>query len=295
MIDNMQTQTDHFRANPAVPVFNAPADAAKPSQVDEILGRLDELQDLVAEELEVYRNASIPVSQEAPSKFKLSVVIPVYNEKETILRVIARIAALPLSTEIIVVDDCSTDGTRELLARLVSIPDLRIYLQSPNQGKGAALRTGFQHCTGDFVLIQDADLEYDPRDIPGLLEPLLLDQADAVYGSRFLGDEPQDKSLIHRLGNAVLTRAANLFNGTDLTDMETCYKVFKREILEDIRIDQERFGFEPEITAKLARRGYRIVERPVSYNSRGYDEGKKIGIKDLFNAFYCIGRYGYCD
>ena len=264
-------------------------------QFDAILARLTNVEDWVQSELEAYRGASADCVDDMATDCLLSVVIPVYNEQDTIEQVIARVAALPLNTELIIVDDHSTDGTRQVLENLVGVPNLKIFLKEPNQGKGAALRTGFAHCTGQFVVVQDADLEYDPRDIPALLGPLVRDEADAVYGSRFLGPELQDESFIHRLGNAVLTGAANLFNGTRLTDMETCYKVFRRDVIQSVEIEQDRFGFEPEITAKLSRRGYRIVERPISYNSRSYDEGKKIGIRDLFNAFYCIGRYGFSD
>ena len=222
-------------------------------------------------------------------------MIPVYNEEATIARVISRVAALPLNTEIIVVDDNSSDGTRDILGKLADIDNLKIFLKQPNQGKGAALRTGFAQVTGDYVVVQDADLEYDPRDIPKLMVPLLNKDADVVYGSRFIGEELQDESLVHRMGNAVLTGASNLMSGLSLTDMETCYKAFTRDVIESVRIDQDRFGIEPEITAKLARRGFRFVEVPISYNSRGYSEGKKIGVKDLINAIYCIGRYGMSD
>ncbi|MEM7453691.1 MAG: glycosyltransferase family 2 protein [Planctomycetota bacterium] len=227
--------------------------------------------------------------------FKVSIVIPVYNEENTVARVISRVAALPLNTEIIIVDDCSTDRTREILAGLEQVPGVKIVLQEKNAGKGAALRTGFEHASGDYVVVQDADLEYDPVDIPKLLVPLIKNEADIVYGSRFIGEEVQDESWIHRMGNAVLTGASNLFSGLSLTDMETCYKAFNREVLRDLKIEQNRFGIEPEITAKLARRGYTFVEVPISYNSRTYAEGKKIGVKDLFNAIYCIGRYGISD
>ena len=225
----------------------------------------------------------------------MSVVIPVFNEIKTIGRILSRVAALPLNIEMVIVDDFSTDGTREVLSNLAGLKNVTIVLKEENAGKGAALRTGFEHVTGDIVVVQDADLEYDPRDIPRLIQPLLRDEADVVYGSRFIGEEQQDESWIHRTGNAVLTGASNLFSGLRLTDMETCYKAFNRDVLRDIRIQQNRFGIEPEITAKLARRGYRFIEVPISYDSRGYDECKKIGIKDLINAIYCIGRYGVTD
>jgi glycosyltransferase involved in cell wall biosynthesis len=250
---------------------------------------------MVEAELEPYQTAGIKTDFEGRTDYVLSIVIPVYNELATIGRVISRVAALPLNTEIILVDDCSTDGTRDILKSLQGLPGFKVILKEQNAGKGAALRTGFEQATGDFVVIQDADLEYDPRDIPQLLLPLLKGEADIVYGSRFIGEEQQDESWIHRLGNAVLTGSSNLFSGLKLTDMETCYKVFTRDAIQGITIEQNRFGIEPEITAKLARRGYRFVEVPITYQSRGYDEGKKIGVRDLFNAIYCIGRYGVTD
>lgn len=273
------------------PAPQKPADI----QYQNILSRLEECEGLVMSELEGYQKSVDTIELVQNTKFKLSVVIPVYNEEATIARVISRIAALPLHTEIIVIDDNSKDGTRDILGKLADIVDLKIFLKSPNQGKGAALRTGFAHVTGDYVVVQDADLEYDPRDIPKLLVPLIKGDADVVYGSRFIGEELQDESMIHRMGNAVLTGASNLFSGLSLTDMETCYKAFSREVIESVRIDQDRFGIEPEITAKLARRGFHFVEVPITYNSRGYSEGKKIGVKDLINAIYCIGRYGLSD
>jgi len=226
----------------------------------------------------------------------ISIVIPVYNEEATIARVVSRVAALPLNSELIIVDDCSTDNTREILARLADLDNIQVVLKDQNAGKGAALRTGFEHATGDFVIVQDADLEYDPRDIPAIIQPLIRGEADIVYGSRFIGDVVHDESFIHRLGNWVLTQGSNLFTGLQLTDMETCYKAFTREAMEAVNIEQDRFGIEPEVTAKLARLGFKFKEVPISfYESRGYDEGKKIGIKDLFNALWCIGRYGVSD
>ena len=264
-------------------------------QLNSILCQLTDCQDLIENELQSYVSADVSSGEGLRIDYVLSVVIPVFNEASTIIQVITRVAALPLDTEIVVVDDCSTDGTRELLQRLASSPGVHVIFQKENQGKGAALRRGFEKCSGDFVVVQDADLEYDPRDIPRLLEPLLRGDADVVYGSRFLGPKIQDDSLVHRMGNALLTGASNMLSGLKLTDMETCYKLFTLDVIESIRIEQDRFGIEPEITAKLARRGFRFIEVPITYNSRGYDEGKKIGIKDLFNAIYCIGRYGVSD
>ncbi len=263
--------------------------------LQQILNRLVDTSSLVAAELAEYSETYAVNNQIDMTAYKLSVIIPVYNEEKTLGLVISRVAALPLNTEIVIVDDFSTDGTREILLKLVDVPGLKVILKEKNEGKGAALRTGLQHVTGDYIIVQDADLEYNPRDIPGILEPLLRDEADVVYGSRFIGEEQQDESWIHRMGNAVLTGASNLLSGLKLTDMETCYKAFSKQVLRDLTIEQNRFGIEPELTAKLARRGYRFAEVPISYESRGYDEGKKIGIRDLFNAIYCIGRYGVSD
>ena len=264
-------------------------------QLQQVRGRLAGLDLLVEEELVGYQNAHEEIVDWLPNDLKLSVVIPVYNEEQTIARVVSRVAALQLNTEIVIVDDCSTDGTREILKLLESVEDIKVFYQDENQGKGAALRRAFQESTCNYIVVQDADLEYDPRDIPRLMVPLVLKDADVVYGSRFCGEEQQDDSLVHRVGNAVLTGASNLFSGLSLTDMETCYKAFTREVIESVHLSQNRFGVEPELTAKLARRGFRFVEVPISYDSRGYSEGKKIGVKDLFNALYCIGRYGVSD
>jgi len=260
-----------------------------------ILSQLESCEGMVADELESFQKASSGSDPSKRTDYLLSVVIPVYNEEATIARVISRVAALPLNLEIVVIDDCSTDGTREVLSLLSGIDSVNVIFKDVNAGKGAAIRTGFEVASGDFLVIQDADLEYDPRDIPQLIQPLLRGEADIVYGSRFIGDEVQDESWIHRLGNAVLTGASNLFSGLKLTDMETCYKAFSKQAIRGIEIDQDRFGIEPELTAKLARRGFKFVEVPISYDSRGYDEGKKIGFRDLLNAIYCIGRYGVSD
>ncbi len=267
----------------------------KSGYLAEVLKRIDGCAKLVRDELSEYEAADPGQNASPRTDYLLSIVIPVYNEIDTIGRIITRVAALPLNLELVIVDDFSTDGTREVLEKLVGLPNVQIILKGKNQGKGAALRTGFQYFSGDFVVVQDADLEYDPRDIPRLIQPLLKNEADVVYGSRFIGEELQDESWIHRAGNAFLTGASNLFSGLKLTDMETCYKAFTKDVIKNIEIEQDRFGIEPEITAKLARRGYRFVEVPISYDSRGYDEGKKIGVKDLINAIYCIGRYGVSD
>ena len=226
---------------------------------------------------------------------KLSVVIPVYNEEQTLRQIVDRVRAVPLDKEIVIVDDCSTDGTHAILRELEKLEDVQVVYHQFNHGKGAALRTAFMHAQGEVVIIQDADLEYDPSDYIDLIRPIVERKTDVVYGSRFLGDEIRDPSFIHRLGNRALTTLSNLLTGHRLTDMETCYKVFRREVLTDIDIKQDRFGFEPEITAKLARRNHSIMEIPIQYNGRGYEEGKKIGLRDAFNALFCIVRYGIAD
>ncbi len=275
---------------------NASPAVTKPSPfLDQLIERLDGCAELVKEELGKYQTADPGKDASPRTDYRLSVVIPVFNELKTIGRILSRVAALPLNMELVIIDDFSTDGTREVLSKLQGLPHVQLLLKEANAGKGAALQTGFAAATGDFIVVQDADLEYDPCDIPRLIQPLLKGDADIVYGSRFIGEEQQDESWVHRAGNAALTQASNLFSGLNLTDMETCYKAFTREALQDVKLQQNRFGIEPEITAKLARRGYRFVEVPISYDSRGYEEGKKIGIKDLINAIYCIGRYGMSD
>jgi glycosyltransferase involved in cell wall biosynthesis len=230
----------------------------------------------------------------------LSVVIPVYNEERWIREVIRRVDAVPIPKEIIVVDDCSKDRTRDILRDLEREYGLRVFLQEHNQGKGAALREGFRHCTGDVVIVQDADLEYNPAEYPRLLQPILENRADVVYGSRFIGDVHRVLYFWHWVANKALTMLSNMFTNLNLTDMETCYKVFRREVLKDVTLKSNRFGFEPEITAKIARKrsgqpSWRVYEIPISYSGRTYEEGKKIGHKDAFNAFYCILGYRYFD
>ena len=223
----------------------------------------------------------------------VSVVIPVYNERETIREIVRQVQAVDMHHEIVIVDDYSLDGTREVLLELEKQADIRVLMHGYNRGKGAALRTAFAQVEGDVVLIQDADLEYSPTDYPELLAPLERGETDVVYGSRFLANAHQDPSRLHRFGNWLLTALSNRATGQKLTDMETCYKVFRRAALADMQIEQERFGFEPEITAKLSRQGHKIVEVPVQYNSRGYEEGKKIGIRDGLSAMWCIVRYAF--
>ena len=229
-----------------------------------------------------------------PDGFKLSVVIPVYNEKQWIRELLRRVQAVPIPKEIIVVDDCSTDGTRDILRELDGTGGLRVFYQAVNQGKGAALREGFKHATGNVVIVQDADLEYDPAEYPRLIQPILENRADVVYGSRFIGECHRVLYFWHSIANRMLTTLSNMFTNLNLTDMETCYKVFRREVLTGIELKSNRFGFEPEITAKIAKKrnpAWRIYEIPVSYSGRTYEEGKKIGLKDAIQAFFCIIRY----
>jgi len=225
---------------------------------------------------------------------KLSVVIPCYNERATIETLLAAVRASPYSPkEIIVIDDCSTDGTREKLDELKARGWIdRLLRHEVNQGKGAALRTGFREASGDIVLVQDADLEYSPEEYPKLVKPILDGKADVVFGSRFMGDQAHRVLYFwHRLGNGFLTLLSNVFTNLNLTDMETCFKVFRREIIQDIVIEESRFGFEPEITAKVAKKKCAIYEVGVGYYGRTYEEGKKIGWKDGVRTIYCILKY----
>ncbi len=230
-----------------------------------------------------------------PKDFVLSVVMPVYNEVDTVEQVIERVRSVPLNIELVIVDDGSTDGTVDVLNRLKNEPGLKIYFQEINQGKGAALKVGFEKATGAAVIVQDADLEYDPADYPKLLQPIVEGQADVIFGNRFAGDRQRVLYFWHYLGNKFLTLLSNAFTNLNLTDMETGYKLFRREVIQQIAptLEESRFGIEPELTAKVARLpGVRIFELPISYSGRTYQEGKKITWRDGMSAIRCIQKYG---
>jgi len=230
-----------------------------------------------------------------PITFKLTVVIPVFNERGTVAELVGRVQAVPIDKEILLVDDGSTDGTIEVLTALAAQPGVRLIRHERNQGKGAALRTGFAAATGDVVIVQDADLEYDPAEYPRLLQPIVDGRADVVYGSRFSGNVARIHLFWHRVANGILTFASNVFTNLNLSDIESCYKVFRREVVQGMTLRENRFGIEPELTAKIARGRWRVYEMPISYSGRDYSEGKKIGWRDAVRALYCIVRYSIAD
>jgi len=226
---------------------------------------------------------------------KISIVIPVYNEKDFIRQLIGRVEATKYNKEIILVDDYSTDGSREIIHEYEERENFKVSYHNSNQGKGAALRTGFSLVTGEIIIIQDADLEYDPADYPTLLTPILDERADVVFGSRFLGGTHRVLFFWHYLGNKFLTTLSNIFTNLNLTDMETCYKVFTKEVLDSLTLTCNRFGFEPEFTSKIAKKKFRIYEVPISYSGRDYSEGKKIGWKDGVAALWYIFKFRFLN
>jgi glycosyltransferase involved in cell wall biosynthesis len=237
------------------------------------------------------------MSQDQPARCQLSVVMPVYNEQATLRDIVLAVLAVPIDKELILVDDGSKDRSRAIAQELAQLPGVRLIVHPENRGKGAALRTGFENARGDIVIVQDADLEYDPADYPLLMAPILRGEADVVYGSRYLVDERdpgrQRDHFVHYLGNRILTFFSNLFTGLNLTDMETCYKCFKRSVLADVVIESRRFTVEPEFTAKVARLPVRIFETPIRYRGRKFSEGKKIGWRDGVAAIWAIVKYRF--
>ena len=284
----LQLENDALETAPTQPPLAPTVDHA---YLERLQATLTSAEDAVASGLEV--GAQRSTGEQKKNELAVSVVIPVYNERDTIAEIVRRVQAVEVHSEIVIVDDYSRDGTREVLFELSKQPDIRVIMHGYNQGKGAALRTGFAEVEGDVVIIQDADLEYDPQDYKKLLEPIQRGETDVVFGSRFLENANQDPSLLHRFGNWALTSLSNRLTGQRLTDMETCYKVFRRSAIQAIHFQQDRFGFEPEITAKLSHLGKKIVEVPISYEYRSYEQGKKIGLRDGLNAIWCILKYAF--
>lgn len=281
-MNTLDEQQKHATTTPAL---------VPPTTDTSYLERLDDTLTIAEETLKSADLVDAPAKDFKKTALAVSVVIPVYNERDTISEIVDRVRLVGVHTEIIIVDDYSLDGTRTVLLDIARQPGVKVLFHGYNRGKGAALRTAFAEAKGDVILIQDADLEYSPHDYPLLLKPLELGTANVVYGSRFLANAQQDPSRLHRFGNWLLTKFSNLLTGQQLTDMETCYKVFRRELLEKFELEQDRFGFEPEFTAKLSNIGEKIVEVPVSYDSRDYSEGKKIGVRDAIDALWCIIKY----
>jgi glycosyltransferase involved in cell wall biosynthesis len=283
------------------------ADDRPDYRTDELTELVNKLAENPARRIEVLEKLlGVPACRQIgiypiPVGFKLSVVIPVYNEERWLAELVRRVQAVEIPKELVLVNDCSTDGTAAILAQLEKqYPNVRVFHQPKNQGKGAALREGFKHCVGDVVLVQDADWEYDPAEYPKLIQPIIEGRADVVFGSRFIGESHRVLYYWHSVANKALTTLSNWFTNLNLTDMETCYKVFKREVIQSINLKSNRFGFEPEITAKVARKRkgqapWRVFEVPISYSGRTYEEGKKIRLKDAFQALYCIVRYWMAD
>lgn len=292
-----ETRSSAQLSNPTqanTPRPGAAVAVAPPTRSPRVKSTLVEHLDDVARRMEQSMDAADRLLAQAEvTEVELTVVIPVYNEPVTVIEIVDRVRALPISKQVILVDDGSTDGTSQTLQQLSLFPEVVLLTHTVNRGKGAALQTGFEYAQGRFVIVQDADLEYDPADILRVIEPLQKGHSDVVYGSRYLENARQDPSRLHRFGNWALTTCSNLLTGHRLTDMETCYKAFRRDLLQQIHIEQDRFGFEPEITAKLARRGVTIREVGISYACRSRQEGKKIGWRDLFSALYCILRYRF--
>jgi glycosyltransferase involved in cell wall biosynthesis len=280
--------------NPSIPTQNVAVVPSKPESPrlefesqPEYLARLDATLDRAEKLVDALQDPQIDTP--------VSVVMPVFNERRTIDRAIDRVLAVPMPLELIVVDDGSTDGTRQRLKELANRLPIRLLLHRQNLGKGAALRTGMAAAQGEIIAIQDADLEYDPAELPVLVKPIAAGCCDVVYGSRYLAPHSDDASRLHRAGNRLLTGLSNLVNRQKLTDMETCYKVIRRSAVEGMELRENGFGCEPELTAKLARRGLRIYELPVHYNARSYKEGKKIRFRDAVRTVWCIFRYALAD
>jgi glycosyltransferase involved in cell wall biosynthesis len=281
-----------------VSALSNPVREARPEPLGDSL-QADELMNLLKSNLSEAACRRLGLV-DLPAGLKLSIVIPVYNELQSLREMIRRVQAVKIPKEIVLVDDCSTDGTRDLLRKIEAESpgrEIRVFYHEQNQGKGAALRTGFKHVSGTIVVVQDADLEYDPSEYLQLIEPIIDGRADVVYGSRFIGETHRVLFFWHYVGNHLLTILSNMFTGLNLTDMETCYKVFRREVIDEIgpKLKSDRFGFEPEVTAKIAARKLRVYERPISYSGRTYCEGKKITWRDGLQALWCIIRFRFVD